>query len=93
MRRSTTRSVLRPVLRPVLIATTAVTVLVVAGWAAETWPEVKHLATTIAIAVLAGMCSIGGLTAVLLSLLATEGSEPPGAPQTAARAPHTGAVR
>lgn len=79
--------------RPVLIGTAALMVLVTAGWAANTWPEVKHIATGIGIAVLAGMCSIGGITAVLLALLSNEVSEPPGQPQTTADASHTGVIR
>lgn len=79
--------------RPVLIGATALAVLVVAGWAAHTWPQVKHLATLVAIGVLAGMCSLGGLTALLLRLFDNGPSEPLTGPQADARAPHTRGAR
>ncbi|MCO1657434.1 hypothetical protein [Pseudonocardia humida] len=79
--------------RPILIGAAALVVLVTAGWAANTWPEVKHIATGIAIAVLAGMCSIGGITAVLLALLGNQASEPPEQPQATAHASDTRGAR
>jgi hypothetical protein len=83
----------RQIVRPVLIGATALAVLVVAGWAANTWPQVKHLATTIGIGVLAGMCSLNALAALLLHLFGHEPSAARRAPQTAARAPHTRGIR
>ena len=99
------RSSLRPLARPVLVGTAALTVLATAGWAADTWPEVKYLATTIAIGVLAALCSLTGLVALVLHLFdgghsgtqtrasSNAGSEPPGRPHSTTLAPQTRGLR
>jgi thiol:disulfide interchange protein len=83
----------RQIVRPVLIGATALAVLVVAGWAAHTWPEVKHLATLAGIGILAAMCSLSGLAALLLHLFGNKGSQPPAQPQPPASASRTGGTR